>query len=103
MGKDGIMPDYEKRLKELGLEIPAVPEPVGAYVPAVKTGNLVFCSGQGPKQSGRPALTGRVGGELTPEQGYQAARVAALNCLAEIISVLGSINRTDASFRSGDS
>jgi len=86
------MKDYEARLKELGLEIPELPPPAGAYIPAVQSGNLVFCSGQGPYQEGKFAYTGKLGSELSLEEGYQAARICALNCLAEIRSVIGSLN-----------
>jgi enamine deaminase RidA (YjgF/YER057c/UK114 family) len=86
------MPDYEARLKELGLSIPGLPPPAGAYIPAVRTGNLVFCSGQGPYRDGKFVFKGKVGDDLTLEEGYQAARISALNCLAEIRSVLGSLN-----------
>jgi len=87
------MSDYEKKLSELGIEIPEVPAPAGAYVPAVQSGNLVFCSGQGPKKDGKQLFVGRVGQEVSLDQGYQAARTAALNCLAEIVSLVGSVNR----------
>jgi len=86
------MKNYEERLKELGIEIPDLPPPAGAYIPAVKSGNLVFCSGQGPSRDGKLVYTGKLGAELTLEEGYQAARICALNCLAEICSVIGSIN-----------
>ena len=86
------MDDYEKRFKELGLEIPVIPPAAGAYVPAVRTGNLVFCSGQGSYRNGAHVYTGQVGVDITPEEAYDAARIAGLNCLAEICSVIGSIN-----------
>ena len=86
------MSDYEARFKELGLSLPPLPPPAGAYVPAVKVGNLVFCSGQGPYKDGSQAFVGRVGDEVSLEQGYQAARIAGLNCLAEVCSVIGSLN-----------
>jgi enamine deaminase RidA (YjgF/YER057c/UK114 family) len=86
------MKDFEKRLNELGLELPPVPPAAGAYVPAVQTGNLVICSGQGPFKDGVLAYIGQVGKELSLEEGYQAARIAALNCLAEICTVVGSLN-----------
>jgi enamine deaminase RidA (YjgF/YER057c/UK114 family) len=86
------MQDYEARLKELGLSLPEIPPAAGAYVPAVKSGNLVFCSGQGPYRDGAFAYIGQVGDTLSLEEGYQAARIAALNCLAEIRSVIGSLN-----------
>jgi len=87
------MKDYEVRLKELGLSIPSLPPAAGNYVPAVKVGNLVFCSGQGPYKDGGFAYIGKVGDNLSLEDGYKAARIAALNCLAEICTVIGSINR----------
>lgn len=87
------MRDYEIRLKELGLSIPSLPPAAGNYVPAVRVGNLVFCSGQGPYKDGGFAYTGKVGDTLSLEDGYKAARIAALNCLAEICSVIGSINK----------
>jgi enamine deaminase RidA (YjgF/YER057c/UK114 family) len=87
------MPNYDARIKELGLSMPELPPVAGAYVPAVQSGSLVFCSGQGPYRDGAFVHTGQVGSDLTLEQGYEAARIAALNCLAEIISVTGSLNR----------
>ena len=86
------MQDHETRLKELGLSLPEIPPAAGAYVPAVKSGNLVFCSGQGPYKEGSFAYIGKVGDDLSLEEGYQAARIAVLNCLAEIRSVIGSLN-----------
>lgn len=86
------MNDFEKRLQELDLELPPIPPAAGAYIPAVKTGNLVVCSGQGPYKDGSFPYIGRVGQDLTLEEGYQAARIAALNCLAEICTVIGSLN-----------
>jgi enamine deaminase RidA (YjgF/YER057c/UK114 family) len=86
------MADYEARLKELGVSIPDVPPAAGAYVPAVQSGQLVFCSGQGPYKDGVQAYVGQVGSEVSLEDAYKAARIAGLNCLAEICSVIGSVN-----------
>jgi len=86
------MADFERRIKELGISIPQLPPAAGAYVPAVRSGNLVYCSGQGPFKDGGFAYTGRVGTEVTAEEAYQAARIAGLNCLAEIRSVIGSLD-----------
>jgi len=83
----------EDRLKELGLELPPAPAPAAVYVPTVQTGNLVFVSGQGPVRDGRPVYRGRLGGELTLEQGQAAARLAMLNCLAQLKHHLGSLDR----------
>ena len=76
----------------IGLSLPEIPPAAGAYVPAVKSGNLVLCSGQGPSKDGSFAYLGKVGNDLSLEEGYQAARIAALNCLAAICSVIGSLN-----------
>ncbi len=84
--------DFEKRLKDLGLTVPQPPAPMGLYVPAVRTGSLVFCSGQGPSVEGVLKYVGKVGDTLTLEDGIQAARICALNCLAEVRSVIGSLN-----------
>jgi enamine deaminase RidA (YjgF/YER057c/UK114 family) len=83
---------FEKRLQEMGLAIPQIPPAAGRYVPAVRTGNLVFCSGQGPYAEGSMKFIGRVGDTLSLEDGRSAARLCALNCLAEIRSVTGSLD-----------
>ena len=87
------MKDHEGRFRELGLTLPAVPPAAGAYVPAVRSGNLIFCSGQGTHKDGSLHYLGKVGQGLSLEEGYQAARLAALNCLAEICSLTGSLNK----------
>jgi len=87
------MNDYEGRMKELGLSLPEIPPAAGAYVPAVQSGNLVFCSGQGAYKEGSQAYVGQVGSDVSLEDAYQAARIATLNCLAEICSLTGSLNR----------
>ncbi len=87
------MSNCEEKLKELGLAIPEVPPAAGAYVPAVQVGKLVFCSGQGPYKDGAFVYVGKVGGDISLEEGYEAARIAGLNCLAEIKSIAGSLDR----------
>jgi len=72
----------ENRLRELGIELPAGPKPLAAYVPSVRVGELLFVSGVGPMKDGKPAFTGMVGKDLTLEQGQQAARLCAMNLLA---------------------
>lgn len=89
------MNNYEDRIKEMGIKVPEPPEPVGSYIPARRAGNLVFCSGQGPKKGDEFVHLGKVGSDLTVEEGYEAARVSALNCLAEIKSEIGSLNKID--------
>jgi enamine deaminase RidA (YjgF/YER057c/UK114 family) len=78
---------WSARLAELGIELPAVVPPAGVYVPAVRTGNLVYTAGQVPTQSGKLPQTGKVGGEVSPEDGKALARVCALNALAAVKSL----------------
>ena len=78
-----------ERLAELGIELPAVVPPAGVYVPAVRTGNLVYTAGQVPMQSGKLAGTGKVGSEVSPEEGKALARTCALNALAAVHSLVG--------------
>ncbi|EKF22018.1 endoribonuclease L-PSP family protein [Mycolicibacterium hassiacum DSM 44199] len=78
-----------KRLAELGIELPEVVPPVAAYVPAVRTGNLVYTSGQLPMVSGKLPQTGKVGAEVTPEEGKALARTCALNALAAVHALVG--------------
>lgn len=80
---------WSARLAELGIELPPVVKPVAAYVPAVQTGNLVYTAGQVPVVAGEMAGTGKVGAEITPEQGRELARICALNALAAVDSVVG--------------
>ena len=72
------------RLGELGVVLPQVEAPLAAYVPAVRTGNLVYTSGQLPLEAGKLARTGKVGGEVSPEEGKAMARICALNALAAV-------------------
>ncbi|HWV26337.1 MAG TPA: RidA family protein [Aeromicrobium sp.] len=72
------------RLRDLGLEVPAVPAPVAAYVPAVRSGDYVYTSGQLPMRDGQLIATGKVGGAVTPETGYECARQCALNAIAAV-------------------
>jgi enamine deaminase RidA (YjgF/YER057c/UK114 family) len=76
-----------ERLTELGLILPPVVAPVGAYVPAVRTGAYVYTSGQLPLVEGKLQVAGLVGAEVTPEQAYGQARLAGLNALAAVGSV----------------
>ena len=83
----------ETRLKEMGLELPAPGKPVANYVPAVRTGNLVFLSGHGPVLENGNLITGKVGVDLSPEEGYQAARQVALVLLASLKSEIGDLDK----------
>ena len=82
----------EERLAQLGFELPQVAAPVAAYVPAVREGNLVHTSGQLPMVDGALAATGKVGAEVTPEQAAELARTCALNALAAVKNVVGSLD-----------
>ena len=77
------------RLAELGVDLPVVVKPLGSYVPAVRSGNLVYTSGQLPMQDGKLAQAGKVGVDVAPEQGKELARVCALNALAAVHSLVG--------------
>lgn len=77
------------RLAELGIELPDVVVPLAAYVPAVRTGNLVYTSGQLPMQAGELLATGKVGVDVSPEEAKALARVCALNALAAVHSLVG--------------
>jgi len=77
------------KLAELGIELPEVVPPLAAYVPAARTGNLVYTAGQLPMESGSLIQTGKVGGEVAPEDGKALARVCALNALAAVHSLVG--------------
>jgi len=83
----------EGRLKELGISLPKAPTPLGAYVEAVQTGNLLYLSGTLPTEAGKAKFVGRIGRELTLEQGAEATRLAALNSLALAQDHLGSLDR----------
>jgi enamine deaminase RidA (YjgF/YER057c/UK114 family) len=78
-----------QRLDELGIVLPDVAAPVAAYVPAVRTGSLVYTSGQVPIVDGTLAVTGKVGAEVTPEQATDCARTCALNALAAVHALVG--------------
>lgn len=77
------------RLEEMGVTLPAVAAPLAAYVPAVRTGNLVYTSGQLPLEQGEIAHTGKVGADVTPEQAKASARTCALNALAAVNALVG--------------
>jgi len=83
----------EKKLEEKGISLPSAPRPVANYVPALRTGNLLFVSGHGPYNDGRIKISGKVGKELTLEEGYQVARNVALNCLATVKDLLGDLDK----------
>lgn len=90
------MGNVTSRLTELGIELPAVATPVASYVPAIRTGNQVWTSGQLPFVDGKLAVTGKVGSaatSITPEQGADLARICALNALAAAGALVGGVDR----------
>ena len=82
----------EERLAELGLSVPEVAKPVAAYVPAVRSGDHVFTSGQLPMRDGELMRTGKVGGEVSQEEAVECARQCGLNALAAIRAVIGELS-----------
>jgi enamine deaminase RidA (YjgF/YER057c/UK114 family) len=81
----------EEKLAELGLAVPEVAKPVAAYVPAVRSGNHVFTSGQLPMRSGELMQTGKVGGDVSPEEAVECAQQCALNAIAAVKAELGDL------------
>ena len=87
------MPTPEERLQELGVSLPAPVAPVAAYVPCVRTGNLVYVSGQVPMVDGKPSHLGHLGDDVDLEDGQAAARTCAVNVLAALKAELGELSR----------
>ncbi len=88
------MSKIEKRLEELGITPPEAPPPVASYAPFVRTGNLLYLAGLGP--AGRPdgtSPTGKLGQDLTVEEGYEAARLTGINLLARLRGAVGDLDR----------
>ena len=90
----------KEKLAELGLTLPVAAAPVAAYVPAVRSGNLVFTAGQLPIVDGKVVITGKVGAEVTPEQAKEMAQICALNALAAI-SLVADIDQIERVVRVG--
>src|ERR1700722_4248922 len=101
MSTNTANPGAERRLKELGIKLPHPPTPLGAYVEAVQSGNLLFLSGTLPVGGGVPQYLGRIGAELSMEDGRRATRLAALNALALAKEYLGSLDRVTRVVRLG--
>ncbi len=90
----------EARLKELGIVLPTPPNPAGNYVPAVRAGNVLFVSAQGPIVDGKPAYQGKIGRDISVEDGNAAGRIAGLNVLARAKQALdGDLDRVTAFFK----
>jgi enamine deaminase RidA (YjgF/YER057c/UK114 family) len=99
--KDLQLESPERRLKDLGIELPSAPTPFGSYVEAVQTGNLLFLSGMLPVVNHKPKYIGRVGKEFDVEAGRDAAYTATLSALAAAKEHLGSLNRVTRVVRHG--
>ena len=82
-----------QRISDLGITLPQVATPAGAYVPAVVSGNLVFTAGQIPLVDGKLVATGKVGKDLSADQANEIARICALNAVAAVKSVVGDLDR----------
>jgi enamine deaminase RidA (YjgF/YER057c/UK114 family) len=87
------MSQIEQRIIDLGFLLPETAKPLAAYIPAVKSGNLVFTSGQLPMIAGSLAETGKVGGSVSPERAKELATVCALNALAAVKTVIGDLDK----------
>jgi len=83
----------ETRLAELGITLPEAPAAVASYVPWIRTGNLVMTSGQLPFRNGKLAFEGKVGAEVSEEDGGEAARICAINALAQIKAAVGDLDK----------
>ena len=86
---------YEAKLKEMGIELPVVPKPVAAYIPAVRAGDFVYTAGQVPMVNGEVVYKGQIGKGPTVEDGYAAAKICAINCLSAVKSVIGSLDKIE--------
>lgn len=85
----------ENKLKSLGLKLPELPKPLGAYLPVIRINDILFTSGQGPILEGKIKYQGKVGKDLTLEEGYEAAKLCALNCLSAIKMEIGSLDKIE--------
>ena len=85
--------DVENKIVELGISLQEPSKPVANYVNAVKTGNLVFMAGKGPKKDNGEYIIGKVGSDMTEEQGYEAARLTAIQQLSALKAEIGDLNR----------
>lgn len=85
----------EDKIKELGLSVPEPAKPLAAYIPAIQVNNLVMTSGQLPTVKGELKFKGKVGKDVTEEEGRQAAEISALNCLGAIKGLIGDLDRIE--------
>lgn len=85
--------DIEQKLKEKGIVLPVAAKPVATYVNAVRVGNLIFLAGKGPLKTDGSYITGKVGKDLTIQEGYDAARLTGINTLAALKAEIGDLNK----------
>jgi enamine deaminase RidA (YjgF/YER057c/UK114 family) len=83
----------EEKIKQMGITIPEAVKPLAAYIPAIRVGNLVMTSGQIPISEGNVKYIGKVGRDLSEEEGKEAAKLCALNCLSAVRNVIGNLNK----------
>ncbi len=93
MNTNNELYDPELRLKELNIELPSAPNPVANYVNGVQTGNLIFLAGKGPRYLDGTEMTGKLGVDISIEQGYEGARLTAINQIAVLKEMLGDLKR----------
>ena len=84
---------FEQKLTELGINIPEAPKPLASYIPAVRSGNLIFTSGQLPLKDGKLQYIGKVGAEISEEAAMKAAEICAINCLSAAKTLINSIDQ----------
>ena len=84
---------FEEKIKQLGITIPEPVKPLAAYIPAMQVGNLVMTSGQVPISAGVVKYQGKVGKDLSEEEGKEAAKLCAINCLSAVKSVIGNLDK----------
>ena len=87
------MSQVEEKLKQMGYALPTPPSPMANYIPGYRAGNLVFLSGVTSRRSEGTTVTGKLGKDLTVEQGYEAARLCALNLLANLKTIIGDLDK----------
>jgi len=85
--------DPEAKLVELGITLPTPPQPVANYVNGVRTGNLIFLAGKGPRYADGTEISGKLGADISIEKGYEGARLTAINQLAVLKAMLGNLNK----------
>jgi len=85
--------EIEKKLEQMGYLLPAMPQPIAAYVPYRKTGNLIYISGQDCKVDGQLKYKGKVGKDVTEEEAYEASRIAAINLLSILKEAIGDLDK----------